>query len=126
MGCNSGFLLGSAAAALASTIIGDEAMQTWGWRIPFFLGALIALYALLLRRSLAESPPGDDDGVSRQLVVVLALWYALHEQSLLWVVFAQLAFAAINGTGWALTVPVMVENVPAKVRCGPRVSGRLA
>ena len=45
------------------------------------------------------------------------LWLALHQQTLAWILFAQLSFALINGIGWAMTVPVMVELLPARVRC---------
>ena len=36
----------------------DE-MKAWGWRVPFIIGALAALVALYLRRSLAESASSD-------------------------------------------------------------------
>jgi len=32
-----------------------EELMAWGWRIPFFLGAVLAIVALLLRRSLPET-----------------------------------------------------------------------
>jgi len=32
-----------------------EQLQSWGWRIPFFIGALAALVALYLRRNLEET-----------------------------------------------------------------------
>jgi MHS family alpha-ketoglutarate permease-like MFS transporter len=33
---------------------GDE-IRAWGWRIPFFIGALLALIALIMRRTLQET-----------------------------------------------------------------------
>ena len=204
-GTNGGFLLGSAAGAVVSTLLGDAAMTAWGWRILFFFGAAIALYAVLLRRGMTESPvmqakrvlprmPALDairnnwreigliiclvlptavtynvafvyassyliqymhfstakalDISSLTLVVELALapaagylsdrvgrkpvmyfvtgasllftwplWYALHQQSLGWILFSQLSFAGINGTAWGLTVPLMVELLPTRSRC---------
>jgi MHS family proline/betaine transporter-like MFS transporter len=53
---NLGFLIGAAAGAVVSSLLGDAAMAAWGWRIPFAFGAVVALYALLLRRGLEESP----------------------------------------------------------------------
>ena len=41
------------------TLLGDAEMQAWGWRIPFFAGAAIAFYALLLRRGLTDD--GDPE-----------------------------------------------------------------
>jgi MHS family proline/betaine transporter-like MFS transporter len=204
-GCNIGFLLGSAVCALVSTLLGDAEMQAWGWRIPFFAGAAIAFYALLLRRGLTESPvmaateaapplPAlvalrdhwreigqivclvlptaviyflvfvyaisyltdqmhystanalDISTLALIVLVVIApiggvladrlgrrpvmffvniasfvltwpLWYVMHQENLALILFAQLSFALINGLGWSLTVPVMVELLPARVRC---------
>src|SRR5271154_2696772 len=36
-----GILLGSAIAALISTSLAPDAMEGWGWRIPFLLGAIL-------------------------------------------------------------------------------------
>src|SRR5262249_49403731 len=36
----------------------DE-LTAWGWRIPFFIGAGLAIVAFYLRRSLAETKEGD-------------------------------------------------------------------
>jgi MFS transporter, MHS family, proline/betaine transporter len=205
VGCNLGFLLGSAAGAVVSNLLGETQMAAWGWRIPFFMGAATALYAFVLRRGLEESPvmestetapllPALDalrhqwreilqiiflvlptavtyyvcfvyassyltdqmhfstakaldistlalvllvlvspaagllaDRVGRRPVMFFVtiasflftwpLWYALHQQSLAWILFAQLSFAVINGVGWAMTVPVMVELLSARTRC---------
>ena len=38
-----GALFGSAVGALVATVVSDEALRLWGWRIPFLLGSLIAL-----------------------------------------------------------------------------------
>ncbi|MGD0150443.1 MAG: MFS transporter [Xanthobacteraceae bacterium] len=35
-------------------LTGDE-IRAWGWRIPFFIGALLALIALVMRRTLQET-----------------------------------------------------------------------
>ncbi|MGF3024643.1 MFS family transporter [Methylobacterium aquaticum] len=40
--------------ALQHVLTGDE-MRAWGWRIPFLLGAVAAIVAMLLRGSLKES-----------------------------------------------------------------------
>ncbi len=53
---NLGFLIGSAMGALVGALLGEAAMAAWGWRVPFVIGAAIAVYALLLRRHLTESP----------------------------------------------------------------------
>ncbi|MGP2463500.1 MFS family transporter [Pantoea ananatis] len=40
---------------LLQFILTDQELRTWGWRIPFFLGAALAVVALWLRRSLDET-----------------------------------------------------------------------
>ncbi|HKK08950.1 MAG TPA: MFS transporter [Gemmatimonadota bacterium] len=51
-----GLLLGSGVAALCSTLLTDAQMATWGWRIPFLLGALLAPVGLYIRRHVGETP----------------------------------------------------------------------
>jgi MHS family alpha-ketoglutarate permease-like MFS transporter len=38
-----------------TSVLSDSAVAQWGWRIPFVLGAFLALAALYLRRSMDES-----------------------------------------------------------------------
>lgn len=54
-----GVLIGSAVGAAVSTALPDEAVQDWGWRIPFLLSAIFAVAGYLLRRDLAESTAID-------------------------------------------------------------------
>lgn len=51
-----GFLCGSLVATAISTLIGDEAFQSWGWRIPFILGVCIGFVGYYLRHHGEESP----------------------------------------------------------------------
>ena len=41
---------------LQQFILSQTQLETWGWRIPFIIGALLALVAFYLRRNLAETP----------------------------------------------------------------------
>ncbi|MGH8178029.1 MAG: MFS transporter [Steroidobacter sp.] len=40
---------------LQFAVLSAEQLEAWGWRIPFFIGALAALAGLYLRRNLAET-----------------------------------------------------------------------
>jgi MFS transporter, MHS family, alpha-ketoglutarate permease len=40
---------------LQFVVLTHEELESWGWRIPFFIGALAALAGLYLRRNLAET-----------------------------------------------------------------------
>lgn len=50
-----GILLASLTAFFCVLVIGDEGMLNGGWRIPFFVGGLLGLGVLWLRRSLPET-----------------------------------------------------------------------
>jgi len=36
-------------------ILSEDALQTWGWRIPFFIGALLAVVVFVIRRGMHET-----------------------------------------------------------------------
>jgi MHS family proline/betaine transporter-like MFS transporter len=80
VGCLTGFLLGSGLGALAATVLGETAMAEWGWRVPFLLGAPIALIGYAFRRRLPEPPGIVLFAKSKGLPVVAAVrdhWRAL-------------------------------------------------
>jgi MHS family proline/betaine transporter-like MFS transporter len=52
----SGLLLGSAIALLMNTTFGAAAMEDWGWRVPFLLGAILGPVGIYLRRNIDETP----------------------------------------------------------------------
>jgi MHS family proline/betaine transporter-like MFS transporter len=50
-----GFTAGTLVVALLAWLLGGEALEGWGWRIPFALGAAVALLGLWLRRDMPET-----------------------------------------------------------------------
>jgi metabolite-proton symporter len=50
-----GQLLASLVVLIVQQTISDADLRSWGWRIPFFIGAVCALIALFLRASLTET-----------------------------------------------------------------------
>jgi MHS family alpha-ketoglutarate permease-like MFS transporter len=50
-----GQLLASLVLVGLQAVLTGEELTAWGWRIPFFIGAALAVVALYLRRSLAET-----------------------------------------------------------------------
>lgn len=47
-------LVGGLIGLGASRMLDSQAMEDWGWRLPFFLGALVVPIGLLLRRGMSE------------------------------------------------------------------------
>jgi MFS transporter, MHS family, alpha-ketoglutarate permease len=54
-----GQLLASLVLVGLQAVLTGEELTAWGWRIPFFIGAGLAIVALYLRRSLAETKEGN-------------------------------------------------------------------
>jgi MHS family proline/betaine transporter-like MFS transporter len=51
-----GLLLGSGVTALLSTLLTPEQMGSWGWRVPFLLGGILAPVGIYMRRNIDETP----------------------------------------------------------------------
>jgi MHS family proline/betaine transporter-like MFS transporter len=51
-----GFLLGSVTVTLLQTLLGDGAMDSYGWRIPFLIAGPLGLVGLYIRLKLTDTP----------------------------------------------------------------------
>ncbi len=51
-----GFLLGSVTVTLLQTLLGDAAMDSYGWRIPFLIAGPLGLVGLYIRMKLTDTP----------------------------------------------------------------------
>lgn len=63
-------LIGGQLTALAVLLVlqstlDKAALQAWGWRIPFVIGGLLAVVALVLRRTMEETSDYERDAASR-------------------------------------------------------------
>ncbi len=80
-GAVAGILLGSLVGLATTTLLGEADVAAWGWRVPFLLGALVAVAGVLLRRSIhvdkvetaSKSPVREAFGRHRGRVVQVAL-----------------------------------------------------
>ena len=54
-GAVGGILLGSLVVSTLGSLLGEEAMNEWGWRVPFLMGIVIFVIGSWLRRTLIES-----------------------------------------------------------------------
>ncbi len=55
-GTLAGFALGSAIVLFLQLILGDAAMEEWGWRIPFLVAGPLGLIGFYLRNKLEDTP----------------------------------------------------------------------
>ncbi|KAF0186732.1 MAG: putative dicarboxylic acid transporter [Hyphomonadaceae bacterium] len=79
-------IMGQLLALAVLILIQNSALTTaeisnWGWRIPFFIGAGLALVALYLRRQMEESAPQLLEGLEHKNAAK-KLWQLLREHPL--------------------------------------------
>ncbi|MFF0483226.1 MFS transporter [Streptomyces sp. NPDC004435] len=55
MGTGAGFVLAAAVFGLV-TMLPQEDFETWGWRVPFLLSAVLVVFGLAVRRGIKETP----------------------------------------------------------------------
>lgn len=69
-----GIVLGTVVGVLLTTMLSAEQMGSFGWRIPFLIGALLGLYTLVVRSKFHETEHFSDEkeasgpGLTRQML----------------------------------------------------------
>lgn len=63
----SGVMLGSLIATILHKLLNDADMHTWGWRLPFLFGFVVAGFGIWMRKGLVESPDFEKQKNSGQL-----------------------------------------------------------
>lgn len=86
IGALAGILAGSATGAILDSVMSAQAMQEWGWRVPFWIGLCVGLAGFVLRRGLQE-----DHGRPRERSPLRAI-FRQH-----WRVLAYLAGISVFG-----------------------------
>lgn len=71
-----GQLLASLVLVLLQAVMTAPDLSAWGWRIPFFIGAGLAVVALYLRRSLAETKEAGDKETAGTFAELFKHWRA--------------------------------------------------
>ena len=127
-GAIGGILLGSATGALLASVMSEQALESWGWRLPFLLGLLVGIAGVVLRRhvheaprkGLAKSPLLDTVRNHGPLLARLAAlsvfnsvgFYLMFVYIVSWLQFADdiapATALAINSASMAVMLPVMV------------------
>ncbi|OGT53326.1 MAG: hypothetical protein A3E84_01795 [Gammaproteobacteria bacterium RIFCSPHIGHO2_12_FULL_42_13] len=101
-----GFLLSSAVGALLTAILTTEQLMSWGWRVGFGFGCLIALVGFYIRKKLRDTPayrtfdkkthghhpnPLKDLFVDNYKTLYLALGIALLPAGFTYIIFVYLS-----------------------------------
>jgi MFS family permease len=100
-GTQGGQVLAPAIFLPLAAVLSDTQLQSWGWRIPFWISALVVLVGYLIRRNLDETPEfqveAESDEVPRTPLNEL---FRYHWRGVLRVFFA--AFIASINTMFAV------------------------
>jgi MFS transporter, MHS family, alpha-ketoglutarate permease len=78
-----GQLLAITVAVILQGFLTEAQLTAWGWRIPFVIGAFLALGVYLLRRNLAETPTFQQQSVDRPKSTATTLWRDHRRESIL-------------------------------------------
>jgi MHS family alpha-ketoglutarate permease-like MFS transporter len=78
-----GQLCAIAVAVMMQSFLNEAELTAWGWRVPFVIGALLALGVYLLRRNLAETPSFENQAVDRPASTAALLWREHRRESIL-------------------------------------------
>ena len=112
LGSYIGFALGAALVSVLQLTLGQEAMEAWGWRLPFLIAGPLGLIAIYFRMKIEESPQfqatldaneeksksaaaADEDTSNGPVNLVKVYWRQ--------VLLAMILVAAANTAGYALT-----------------------
>ncbi len=86
-----GQLLALGVTLILQALLDQPALEAWGWRIAFVIGAALALGVYVLRRRLAETAAFEALDKTRERSTALSLWRAFPREFLI--------VAAISGGG---------------------------
>jgi MFS transporter, MHS family, alpha-ketoglutarate permease len=78
-----GQLLAIFVAVIMQGFLTEAELTAWGWRVPFVIGALLALGVYLLRRNLAETPSFENQAADRPASTATTLWRDHRREAIL-------------------------------------------
>ncbi|GJJ04396.1 MFS transporter [Duganella rhizosphaerae] len=88
-GTQAGLILATLVFLPLSTLP-EEQLLSWGWRIPFFLSAIVVAVGMWVRRTLPETPAFAEESGHQPSRMPVALLFRDHKANLLRVIFAAL------------------------------------
>ena len=91
----------------------EEQLLSWGWRVPFWLSAVVVVVALLIRRRLEEPPAFREEAATHEVArVPTADLFRDHWAGVLRVALAAIASTVSTIFGvWALSYAVDTEGL---------------
>lgn len=111
VGVLAGFVVASAVVTALTTVLGDDAMAQWGWRVPFLLAAPLGIVAWTMRTRLIETPVFRALAESAEIVRA-PLREAVRTNGRAILVFAGIEVGSVVAHGMLLTyIPTFLRSV---------------
>ena len=112
-GTQMGFILATI-VFLPISALPDDQLLSWGWRVPFFLSAVVVAVGLWVRRSLPETPAFEKEAEAHETPKVpIAELFKHHTPDVLRVIFAALVSIVSTIFGiFVLSYAVNTMHVP--------------
>jgi MFS family permease len=100
-GASIGSTLATAVLFILSTTLTREQILTWGWRLPFLLGGMLAVASYYIRKHLTETPAFSELQRTRATARLRDAWVSLYQHrrqipvgiGLIWITSAMVIFA---------------------------------
>ena len=104
-------LLSSAFAYGLTTRLDGAALQTWGWRVPFFLGTLVGPIGFYIRNKIAESPEFMEwrKRLAHRRPEPMRSFFKVHGDAAVCAI-GVVAIGAANNYLWHTFMPLFVER----------------
>ncbi|MFH5879368.1 MFS transporter [Arthrobacter sp. NA-172] len=105
-----GIVFATVLGAILSSFINAEAMASFGWRVPFAVGAVLGIYTLIMRRRMSESEAFEENK-TKEATLKTSLWtsVAQHWREALQVIGLTLGLTIAFYT-WNVSAPSMAIN----------------
>jgi MHS family alpha-ketoglutarate permease-like MFS transporter len=93
---------------LQQSFLTAEQLQSWGWRIPFLIGALISVVGILLRRNMQETESFQKH--AKKAKKVSAIREALRHKKACWMVFGLTLGGSVGNYAFAAYMQKFLVN----------------
>jgi len=103
-----GIMVGTLMGAVLATALSESAMAAWGWRVPFLFGGVLGVYALVMRRRMAETETFSDAATARATETGSreSVWVLMkrHRKQMLQVIGITVGITVVY-YAWAIAAP---------------------
>ncbi|EJL80770.1 Na+/melibiose symporter-like transporter [Herbaspirillum sp. CF444] len=91
----------------------EDQLLAWGWRIPFFLSAIVVMVGIWVRRTLPETPAFEQEKNQQQNKLPLMVLLRNHKKNLARVIFcAQISVVSTIFSVFTLSYAVNIVHIP--------------